>query len=703
MSTINSQLYTKSVSKLADSIRIKSSHVAKADNAYVTSRGFSVSEDPTTWKYYLNLSGKYHPVDTPMTVKSLDTMLDIPFERAVLLNHRATLREYALKEDYYDALVDRYPTQEFLIKGILDPVDIDYAINAPDFTVIYYDKALVEPQETNLIPELQEFITTTSRRFFVPSFTITDELYVHAYISVLKTYIGEKIENIRLSNCHTYHAHSYYIWEYLESSGRLSAYKQVLTLEQTLWLYRNIRWVYMGIGRQDTFAELMNTLLTRRGIPLGSYDMKHGVEEMPDSLTPEPLMVRSALNLRESLSELTTTNSLSYLMERQSSLAAYNFDALEYSLPQARLRLTSAKQNTVPTMVYESELVDLKDSEPFLIADVLLNHWISMAATNRYRAAITVQNPQTTDIMTLNMKEAFLTWLYLYNRGLGSALIEVPSVVAVMTIRLPVPTFDELRSVTNTRWVKDWMINQILDEAPEVGSPISTESFYATCSAIHKNALRRREHYSSAHHKEVRRDLETIFMNLYETREYKLNEVADETYLTYFANRGWDMDALDKQDSMLLADEIITKATGLDTQDVLSLSEIQSTLLKLMRQLGTYTTHYIQTINSTAVLPAGPLILRVGETSVSESSTVKLTDYTVEVQNLTYSERTTVPMTVANMVINASWSTSATYVPLDMKVRARVQQQTSNHYRARMSKVRARVIEPTIQTTTITE
>ena len=634
MSAINYKLYQNDTANLVRSIVLKNSHFAKLDNDLVTLKGGQVSEDKRQWKYYLNLSGQYHSTDTPMTIKSLDTMEIISFDKNTLMYHRATVKEYFNGSDYYKMLVQRYPDQEALISGILNPIDIDSAINAQDFKILYFNKLLVEKQETNLIPELQKRIDSIVARFYIEVFSASDELYVHAFNTILGSFLGEMIENIRLDNCGTYKAHSYHIWEYLESNGYLSRYKDVLSLEQALWLYRNIRAVKQSVGREDTFNKLMEVLLTKRGIPLGRYTMVHGTEgedtttlstaaESIDSTMVKrvPIMMREPLNLFRSLSRPVEIRDIDILAEKQIPLAINNIDALEYSLPKAKLDYSRTLQNELPTKLYESEMTDLTDSRAFKLGDVLINHWLAMAVSGRYRASIAVANPQTGDVMTMSMKEAFITWLYAFNAGYGNKFDIIPTVRGMMTVRSTLPTFQQFRNMTNKRWLPDADLNKMMQELPLIGSPISTESFFVMCDEIHRNALARRQQYVSVGNKELKRSMQSMFWATYETKDYQLGSVPNESYLAYFSNRGWDVAQLSKYDSAALALDIFRKATGTDTQSVLTLKDIQRSMLQIMKQLGTYSVQYIQTINSSPLIPAGPVQMKIGDVRTSTEVT----------------------------------------------------------------------------------
>ena len=74
------------------------------------------------WKYYLNVSGQYHAVDTMMKVTSLDTLETIDFTVANLKIHTATAKAYRPPSRYYYSLVNNYPDQISLINSILNPL-----------------------------------------------------------------------------------------------------------------------------------------------------------------------------------------------------------------------------------------------------------------------------------------------------------------------------------------------------------------------------------------------------------------------------------------------------------------------------------------------------------------------------------------------------------------------------------------------------
>ena len=170
------QIYLQSCFDLAATMIIKSSSTAKLVNDYLNLQignanqligDYYNPDDKTTWKYYLNLAGEYlEPFDTPMYVKSLDTLQLIKFTPENLQNNPLTYQAYQYGSSYYNKLVNEYPDQVYLINSILYPTNINTAIAAKDGTILAYNTNLVESNEYSLIEELQNFIYTFKSKFF---------------------------------------------------------------------------------------------------------------------------------------------------------------------------------------------------------------------------------------------------------------------------------------------------------------------------------------------------------------------------------------------------------------------------------------------------------------------------------------------------------------------------------------------------------
>lgn len=270
-------VYLDSCFKLVLSMVIKNTVNADTMNEQITALYGNIIDydQPDTWRYYLHLSGSYHWFDRRMMITSLDTHKEIEFNISNLDKHPITKNSYQIGGIYYRDLLKQYPENALLIKGVLLPVDIDYAISEPDNTILTYEKSLIEYQESNVIRELNRYITSFKARWDVKAFYHSDELYLTANEAILYLNLVPKLLNIRLMNCKTEKAHTYHIREYLKSHNGLDKYLPYFTLKQMLFLYRNINYIEANAGKQETFDWLIERILTERYIPIHEYSLRH--------------------------------------------------------------------------------------------------------------------------------------------------------------------------------------------------------------------------------------------------------------------------------------------------------------------------------------------------------------------------------------------------------------------------------------------
>lgn len=156
------QLYENQALLFLQSLTIKFSPISDAYNDNIMyNLGQAVDKtDPTTFKYYLNLTGQYHSTDTVMTIQSIDTKQMMNFTVENLTLNPKTKAAYVLGSSYYTNLCNRYPNQVDLIKSIVYPVQNIYdAIQADDFTILSYGNGFLEDAESDaVIYDLKTYI-----------------------------------------------------------------------------------------------------------------------------------------------------------------------------------------------------------------------------------------------------------------------------------------------------------------------------------------------------------------------------------------------------------------------------------------------------------------------------------------------------------------------------------------------------------------
>lgn len=599
-------LYVSDVIKLAKTLVVKDVATAEAMNMGLTELGQSVSEDPSTWRYYKNISGSYHSTDTMMTVTSLDTLETINFTVASLQDNRATRKAYAFGSSYYEELVKRYPSQELLIRGILYPVDLATALAAPDHTILGYYSDLVEPTEVNLIPNLQAWTDAWFSRWATPAYDESDDLYVPASFGA---YIGEvpgAIMALRLANCKTEFAHSYHIWEYLESNGHLGEYRDYFTTKQAMWLYRNVKYLQMNAGRVANQTLLIDKIMSDRGLPVAWYKMIHDITEFEtgETLYPEVALQRLSKNERDATSGSKATHTVFNMLSREANLARDNMADIDDDTVSITETMQLSRINTLPTKILESNILDTSAADVFPYAEILLNEWVDKATRGFYLAKIQVTNPYSGALMSMSATEAFATWLYTFNRSNGITMDTIPDVVANRVRRIPLPSYYDLADIVDTTVVGPNELQWILESNADIGVMYSTEAFLENTRDIHTAATNQYFMYSTHENLMARAMCEAAVTACYQWRNCVL-DANHSSYENYFKDRGWYITELDDTDSAKLAADILKYATGQDLTNVKSLREIQAAMIKFMSQMSSYSTQWIQTINSSAVKIGG--------------------------------------------------------------------------------------------------
>lgn len=700
MSSAYYELYLKGILDLVGTIVVKSEVSALAINNWVKANRYPVDTlRPETWKYFLNIAGKYHESDEKMTVKSLDNseVIELTVENMAL--HRNTRREYKYRSRYYNELVGRYPNQEDLILGILNPVDINKAIAAKDHTILYYDTSLVESGEIDLIYNLQLWIDAFFKRWNVADYSYTESLYTAAQLGVMYSFMPKQIINLRLANCKTDRAHSFHIKQYLTSFGRLDPYVDFLNTKQRLFFYRNIKYLNLNSGKAETFEKLTEKVMTERHFPLAEYTLRHNTETLEADLYPAVELRRTSINgLTSALG--ADIKSVRGVLDLEQGLALTNAEVqteAEITIPRM---MKNSLSSSLETKVLESNVLDKTDAEPFTLSDVVFNHWIYFACVGRYTSIFTITNPSTGEDLYLTAKEMFILWLYTYNKARGSTLDIVPNIIAKRVKRNPLPTFEELKGVVETRYVDDVFINAALDNQPVIKTLISVDGFKDLCQTIHGTILRHRDLAIYQQHFITRGQIEQMTDRFY--MDYECNLADEISYDAWLAGRSLSLGNLSDIDLDLLATNIYTVVTGQNLVAVKNLQDIHTAHIRLMSQLSSYSIQFIQQINTSTLKIEDWSYVRMGDIDSL------IHDYTrIRVRPTTLLEFDVKgkPGYIKDLnglkMFNRSL-TSDRYEFVELKVRSKMIANGSGHYKRRLSTLGTAIVKPdTIDLTTL--
>lgn len=664
MSSTYYQIYLQRIFKLVETIVVKSEITINAINRELIINGYYVDYTiPQSWKYYMNLAGTYHSTDTTMTIVSLDSLEEIEFTKDNLEIHRATKVAYAYGSRYYDDLVSKYPMQEQLILGILNPIDTSISIPADDGKILYYDKSLVEPQEHNLISDLQKWINAYVSRWSNDAYNITDEYYAAAFLGIMYSNMPLEVINIRLAKCHTPEVHTYHIRQYLGEHYGLDRYLPSLSLKQALYLYRNIRYIHRNAGTQKNFETIVEKMMTGRALPIAEYSMHHDTSTIVDTMYPTVFFERNSLNGigGDGSSDIRTTEAL---MLEQVDLAEYN----DVDITDRAIAVNSVMKhsliNTLSSKVLESAILDTTDCVPYRLEEITYNHWIYLASLDRYVSNIQITEPSTNKEINLTAKEAFVMYLYAINASMGIRLdaanggnlvsitelnkldyvgsfvlsggnyveltelnvdsyvgtdqivyLPIPLIPARRVRKVTIPSLTEIQALVDPSIVTDELLLETFEKQPVIGNYISVSSFKSFCREMYVAMNYQYRIYSSQNDRFARAMLQNASRFCYMDKYVDL--FAGEVYHQWMTSRGINIASYTASNYEILATNIVDAIGIIRADDESQLKETQTSMLAIMRELSSYSVQYIQNINDGSYAIADIVYPRMSITSSS--------------------------------------------------------------------------------------
>lgn len=613
-----SQFYHKHCTQLAKSIILKSNATAVAMNNEVNRRfggyakHYQVNElYPESWRYYHHLQGKYHYSDVMMQVRSLDTLQTIDFTKENLEQHRATWLHYKNKGEFYQELVDRYPDQHLLIDGICKPIDFNKAYEAEEYSILGYDETLVEEQEVDLIPMLNSQIVKTAKRFHSRGYGAFDPLYNAMKLGVIAQHLPGMIIALREQFVKTEQAHSFHIWNYLDSYFDLGKYKRFLTFEQAMWLYRHLPYIDRHNGKQNTFDDLIEWMLTKRQIPLYNYRLGRDTDGILEGID-KPDIYRDQLNLKQF--EFKSDNDhidFEKLVDKENGQGARNSYFRNAGVWGARDRYYRSRYSNQKTKVLESEVIDYGNHKVKSFTSLLMNYWAHLSTSDRYPLVGAITNPISGEPINLAARDGFILWIYcalkLSDNDDQMADHNGKWIMPTKVENMPIPTVI-VHDIVWSRVSWDILKNERLDQRADITDAVNDLQDYYPYKGIYYSVDRFREfvmevqqyfgrirhwlgvHQDLLHYGEVKQLGELLFFQ----QRVPLVKV-EQTFAQYFKQNNWEIDGLTREQIASLATNLYGVFTGGSAKDSVSITEVQEAMMALLKQLSSYSIQYTYT------------------------------------------------------------------------------------------------------------
>ena len=320
---------------------------------------------PTDPREYAHYFGDYYTSqdedevsDINMLITSLDTSEEILFCKELLHggNHPLTEAYYKFPRVDLFNLIKMYPDQLGLICGIVYPECPSLQLSRLEHLslVNYEDSFLEDAERDTLVGATKDFLRYFNKRWAIEPFRY--EVYYDACNWAIMWYgLHQCLLQTRISNLHTYRAHSYHIWEYLMSYG-LADYRALLTRNQTTFLYRNIRYLHENRGSNLAMDKLIHGLLDEINVSLRSKILIWNTNDKSATTTSTPEVLSHRLG-----SDNTPLQDYSAGNDTLNHLFQQTVDSgLEPEYRTDRLELIDKLANQAPMTVTPVKVVEIQ-------------------------------------------------------------------------------------------------------------------------------------------------------------------------------------------------------------------------------------------------------------------------------------------------------------------------------------------------------
>ena len=586
-------IYDSKVYALAKSITFKSIWTAFRMNNMLVVSGLPVPDDKKLWRYFMHLAGDRHELDDVLYIDSLDTNEQIPFDRDTLKKHKKTNSFYKDSTNRQKILT-MYPLYDLYIDGVYEPVSYKDSISAEDGDILRYNTDLVERQEFTLISELAVFIKAEHHLYFMESWAAMYPGFVMWFMAKVAAMLPGKIHEHRLKKLHTQETHSTYITEYLRSHKRLDKYIPYLTLEQKMFLYRNIRYIERNIGTNETFEMLVENLLTKAAIPLDGYDLN----ELYDNIDT-PLLVRQPVGFKVPINFQDRSQgrdveiiSLDIFIDKETESGQLHDRVLDTYRTLEHKQLSRSKVLKGPTKLLEVSGVDpeILRTETFL--DRLVYDWCYYSTKGDFNVKVDIIDPSTGNNIRLSAHEAFVVFIYAYYKGYHDVELKriPPFNCSEQETGYGITGDDYISTLPHygTRYIEEH-VDFYIDS--HVSTQIKTTDRTEFYNESHTRWLAKglREKYISSQTNDPDRAT-AEYLYRYTYREHFLqHESVGDNYIDTLYRYGFTIDDYSNSVWCDLCSDLLKLTVDYDPESTIGFGERQKNLVELFQKLSSYT------------------------------------------------------------------------------------------------------------------
>lgn len=633
-------IYNNQVMRLARSITFKSIWSAFAMNQPLKEAGLAVPDIKSEWRYFKHLNGELvQGIDELVEIESLDTGETVVLTKELLKNHKKTYTFYRDPENR-EKIHDRYPFMPLYIEGVFNPIPPEKSIPMEDGDILYFDRSLVEAQESSLILNIEKWLKAYHHQYVMESWNAAYDFTTADHIGRIYALLPGKIKELRLHAIHTSETHSYHVTEFLRSHQSLHEYVPYLTTEQMLFLYRNIRYIERHAGKQDTFDFLVENLLTNRDIPLDKFSLAENYKEVKEGgLFKRPIGLREPVNFKErSRGRDIDTLPIEEVIGKEEKAGVEHHRFIDEYIQESDDMLIRSKTGSMPTKLLEVSGIDPSSFNSEKTLTRIINEWAYHSAKDLMRNNADVIDPQSGNSFRVTPLQSFALYLYAYYRGYhGLELKWIPIFNVVSTEEGVWYTKEEYTKglITPHTLNLDTYIDYFNETTDGDTSIIYNKNdFYDRTLRRIAIKTHRERYLGSQRDDRTRREVEWLFNYTY--RDHSLtHQLVNKDYDEFLYELGIDPTKYSETMWRDLTKDLLKLTTDYDPDNVVGFDDIQSNLVGLFAKLSSYSIQFSTQFTSSDKLMSEPTTALVQQVaSESESNLQLFTESSLEVKDI---------------------------------------------------------------------
>jgi len=270
--------YYKNILNFINSLTIKIDDIQIHQNYQTYVKYNRMVPEQSDSKYYQNICGIKNINDYTVYINAYE---NIELTREYLNNDYLLKERLRLFSTDFNTLCLNNPGMTDYIRGCLSDNEMSDVLDAPNYTILDYDKTFLLSNELSIISELNIYIKQYMSRFHNVKY-ITEELYMPSLLSGLYNALFLKVISLKVKNILSYKTDAYHREVFFKSYKSLNNEMDLFNLETNIWVYGNLKRMKKNIGKNNILDNILLTIFDNNSI--GVNNIRY-VSDLPTLIT----------------------------------------------------------------------------------------------------------------------------------------------------------------------------------------------------------------------------------------------------------------------------------------------------------------------------------------------------------------------------------------------------------------------------------